>query len=148
MKNLTWKETLELAHILSNLDNQPQEVPRAAELLEVERVEYNPHKRKNLLVYDGDLETPYAIETLFFSYGASCEVWTRLIIRDIDMIDSPFWLRDDDLSAMLLQNKSSDYGVFYHRYDEGNVEFKVVSEYAESFYTPFGLLQKMLDGYF
>ena len=39
MKNLTWKETLELAHILSNLDNQPQEVPRAAELLEVERVE-------------------------------------------------------------------------------------------------------------
>lgn len=152
MYKLDWKETIQVAHIMADLkpSARRQEVPELTELLGVDKVEYVRTPDDGEL--DGIFPTIYlqnrgdeeTWSSGFFLHqcGAWKEVWARLIVSHLDN-SSVQWLRDDDLSAMLgYSMRDCDCGVFYHQYEEGTVEFKVVtSNYYQSYFEAMDFLK-------
>lgn len=151
MDRMDWMTTLKVAHMLADLprSEKGQELPELADILGLDKVtytftdEYGSLSEVKLLVQEFPLEgvlTYYSLD-LLHSYGEWNEVWTRMVVQDLDMAGTPYWERDNDLSAMLgYGSEDSECGVFYHKYDEGVVEFKVNTPYNEMFYDPFHLL--------
>ena len=171
MDKLDWMTTMKLAHTIAELPPTrfDTEVPRLRELLGVVSVTYTrgewnedlPEGEDYLEVltipdlFVKDWDTPCAKEylpaNLLKTVGSWEEAWMRLIAMAMDAATSPYWGRDNDMSALLgYGSDMTDFGVLYHRYDEGAVEFKLVQYNTvylceESSLTPYQLLQYVME---
>ena len=133
MNKLSCADTQVLAHAIANLpySEEYKESAGLAKLLGVKKVEYRRGTGvvqgwdyPDIAIYDNQPPMSYPSYVLLQEVGACNEVWTRLILADVDQAESPEWIRDDILSAMLCYGKKEkEYGVFYREASEGNVEF-------------------------